>query len=428
MASRNLREEIQRAAGEIGHELERYRLVDALEKTLDFPQSFFRHGTAEYQAFREYAVTLSSRYARNIDPIQSLTQEAKDSIEDQIIRDLNRLAHRMAKAASLQLPSDVDHPTADAPIRTAPAKTLLSFNKCYKEFEGGQFKLGPITLNVEEGDVLALMGANASGKSTLLRIALGELAPTRGKISYPGLPRALTYRSRRSTFGYVPQFPTPWNGPLRENLHYYLSSRGIRGVENQQRVEYYLQRFRLTKYQGYTWGEISGGFKLRFLLARELLVEPKLLILDEPLAHLDIESQFELLDVVKGISTRYMRPITVVLTSQHVYETERFCSKVAVLSDGQLLAHGALAQLNSARPSSIFELETDATMDAVKNAIGGLQAQLRGRAPVYLIVLPTPQSIRQLTDALSSQGVVVKAIRDVSASSRPYFRNVDQSI
>lgn len=427
MDQRNLRDEAQLAAREIGRELERYRLVDALEKTLDFTQSYFRQGSPEFQAFREYATSLSSRYARNVDPTQSVGQDVADNNEDQIIRELNRLAHRMAKAASMRARSDENPALATTPTPST-AKTLISLSGCYKEFGGGQFKLGPITLNVEEGDVLALMGANASGKSTLLKMILGELAPSGGNISYRGLPRTISYRGRRSTFGYVPQFPQSWNGSLRENLHYYLSTRGIRGAENRQRVDFYLQRFRLAKYQNYSWSEISGGFKLRFSLARELLAEPKFLILDEPLAHLDVESQFELLDVIKSISSRFMRPITVILTSQHVYETERFCSKVAVLDDGELLAHGPLSQLNNARPSSIFELETDAAIEVVKDAVSGENAQIRGRSPVYLIVLPAEHPIRQLTDLLASRGVPIKSLRDVSASARPYFRNIDQSI
>jgi ABC-2 type transport system ATP-binding protein len=428
MSLRDLRDEAQLAAREIGRELERYRLVDALEKTLDFPQSFFRQGSSEYEAFREYAISLSARYTRNADPRESLTRQLRDNNEDQIIRELNKLAHRMAKAVSLKLRSDERIPTPAAAAHTTPVKTMVCLSGCYKEFGSAEFTLGPITLKVEEGDVLALMGANASGKSTLLRLILGELAPSRGAISYPGLPRAYTYRGRRSTFGYVPQFPPPWKGSLRENLHYYLSTRGIRGIENQQRVEYYLQRFRLTRYQNYRWNEISGGFKLRFALARELLAEPNLLILDEPLAHLDVESQFELLDIIKGISGRFMRPISVVLTSQHVYETERFCSKVAVLTDGKLLAHGSLSELNNAHQTSIFELETDATIDTLRGAVGGPQSQIRGRVPVYLIELPAGYPIRDLTDRLTSHGISVKAIRDISASSRPYFRNVDQSI
>jgi ABC-2 type transport system ATP-binding protein len=427
MDQRNLRDEAQLAAREIGRELERYRIVDALEKTLDFTQSFFRLGSPEFQAFREYATSLSSRYARNVDPTQSVGLEAADNNEDQIIRELNRLAHRMAKAASMQTPAD-DNRAPSATPTTSIAKTLLSLNGCYKEFGGGQFKLGPVNLNVEEGDVLALMGANASGKSTLLKMILGELAPSGGDISYQWLPRTISYRDRRSTFGYVPQFPPSWNGSLRENLHYFLSTRGIRGAENRQRVDFYLQRFRLAKYQNYSWSEISGGFKLRFSLARELLAEPKLLILDEPLAHLDVESQFELLDVIKSVSSRFRHPITVILTSQHVYETERFCSKVAVLDNGELLAHGPLSQLNNARPASVFELETDATIELVEHAVTGEDAHVRGRSPVYLIVFSSQHPIRQLTDLLASRGVPIKALRDVSASARPYFRNIDQSI
>jgi ABC-type multidrug transport system ATPase subunit len=115
-----------------------------------------------------------------------------------------------------------------------------------------------------------------------------------------------------------------------------------------------------------------------------------------------------------------------VLTSQHIYETERFCSKVAVLKEGRLLIHTTLADLAKTRPGGIFELETDATIDALREAFGEVSCQITGRVPVYLIELPPGYGVREIVELLASQAVFIKAIRDISPSSRAFFRNVDE--
>jgi ABC-2 type transport system ATP-binding protein len=426
MAHQSLGEQTKIEAERISRDLERYRLPDAIEKSLAFSQSYFAVNSPEYRAFRDAAVALSERYELNKSRSESVSRYARDADEDRIISEINRLANRMARAA--QLVDEDEATTRIGPIRSTSASIVL-VEECCKSFDGSEFFLGPVKIAVDEGDVFALMGPNASGKSTLLRMILGELAPSKGRISYPGLKRTFTYRDIRSAIGYVPQFPPYWNGTLGQHLRYYLSVRNVCGEENHRRVEYYLHRFRLKQYEHRSWSEISGGNRLRAALARELLVEPKLLILDEPLAHLDVDSQFDLLEIIKDLSNRFWNPVSVVLTSQHIYETERFCTKVLVLgSGGQPVVAGPLSELKENQDRTFFEIETSAAYDELKRALGETICTVMGRAPVFLVSASNSCTMDRLIKRLVSHQISVVAVRDISSSTRRFFGNADQEL
>jgi ABC-2 type transport system ATP-binding protein len=409
--------EAKKVAARIKSKLQKYQIPSAIEDVLDFPRSFLPDGSSEYKKFRDHAILLADRYSQLANQ-KPEALDIKDAAEEQLILDVHSFTKRTLD--TILYAENVNEAKSRLTNLTQDErKIVISLKDCRKRFTG--FALGPITLDINEGDVLALMGPNASGKSTLLRIILGELAVSSGEVRYTDIPATWGYRAQRSTIGYVPQFFSAWHGPLRENLHYFLSARGITGDENQRRVEYYLHRFHLEEYQDKSWDEISGGFKLRFVLARELLTEPRVLILDEPLAHLDVESQSDLLDIIKTISTRSKRPTSVVLTSQHLYETERFCSKVVVLREGKSVAQGPLNQLNSIHGMSIFELETDSSFDDVVNFLRNIKVQIRARPPIYLIMSVDPLDMEGLLNTLASSGIRIKSIRDISSSARFFF-------
>jgi ABC-2 type transport system ATP-binding protein len=411
------------AAG-IKAKLRNYQLEAAIEDVLDFPRSFLPDRSPEYIKFRDHAILLADRYSRLGRQQSDNALDSDDDDEEQFILDVHSFTKRALDA--IIFAENLRRASGVIRLSQRQAKVVISLKECRKQFGG--FALGPITLDINEGDVLALMGPNASGKSTLLRIILRELSVSNGDVQYPGLPATWSYRGRRSTIGYVPQFPAAWHGPLRENLHYFLSARGVTGDENRKRVDYYLHRFHLEQYQDKNWDEISGGFKLRFVLARELLTEPRVLILDEPLAHLDVESQFDLLDIIKTISTRPKQPITVILTSQHIYETERFCSTAVVLREGKVVVQGPLSHINSIHRMSIFELETDSDSEPVIRFIRQINLRIRARPPIYLIMSDDPLDMDELITALASSKIRIKSIRDISSSSRFFFKDSEQAI
>ena len=411
-------------AERIKSRLRNYQLKAAVEDVLDFPRSFLPDRSPDYSTFCYHANLLAERYARlEAQQSNNALVESNDLDEEQLILDVHSFTKRALDAIIFAKPPRGSSGVAN--LTPTKPTVIVRLKECRKQFAG--FSLGPVTLDINEGDVLALMGPNASGKSTLLRIILSELSVSSGDVEYPGLPTTWTYRGRRSTIGYVPQFPAAWHGPLRENLHYFLSARGVTGDKNRKQVDYYLHRFHLEKYQDKRWEEISGGFKLRFVLARELLTDPRVLILDEPLAHLDVESQFDLLDIIKTISTRPKQPITVVLTSQHLYETERFCSKVVVLREGKVVVQGPLNSLSSIHGSSSFELETDSDLALLIEFSKQRNLRIRARPPIYLITSDDPLNINQLISALASSQIRIKSIRDISSSTRFFFKDSEQA-
>jgi ABC-2 type transport system ATP-binding protein len=426
MAYQTLGEQAKIEAERISCDLEQYRIVDAIEKILAFSQSHFAISSPEYRAFRDTAVALSQRYNASKPIAETVSRRVRDDDEDRIVWEINRLANRMAREA--QLLEDDESTRRNTALKSSPGSIVL-VDECYKSFDDSEFSLGPVQIAIDEGDVFALMGPNASGKSTLLRMILGELAPSKGKISYPGLRRTFTYRNIRSAIGYVPQFPSYWNGTLGQHLRYYLSVRNICGEENNNRVEYYLHRFRLKQYEHQSWNAISGGNRLRVALARELLVEPKLLILDEPLAHLDVDSQLDLLEIIKDLSNRFWDPVSVVLTSQHIYETERFCTKVLVLgSGGKPVVAGHLSELIENQGRVFFEIETPASQDELKRALGETIYKITGRAPVFLVSASQSCTMEILVQRLVSHQIRVVAIRDISSSTRRFFGSANKEL
>jgi ABC-2 type transport system ATP-binding protein len=396
-----------------------YEVRKAVESIALFSRSYFDIESTTFKTCTDKAILIRQTFAR--------AEEIKFEDEATYIVTIKKLTVEITAFLTFAINTlsiqPINNPSPGSGTRDPVFENgiVVSLKECRKDFGRSSFSLGPISMEIERGDTVALMGANASGKSTLLRLMLGELALTSGSITYPGLPIAHTFRSRRSRIGYVPQFPPPWKGPLRDNLHFYLATRGIFGAENQSRVNHYINLFDLSRFSQLSWVEISGGFRLRFALARELLTEPSLLVMDEPLAHLDVISQVELLDIIRNLSKQHQRPLTVVFTSQHIYETERFCSKVAVLKDGTLRIYDKLAALPNDHNLFLFELETLAERSLIQSSLGNHHFRISGTCPVYILTFYSPLSIDTVTRHLSNGAVPIKAIRDISHSSRIYF-------
>ncbi|HSS50570.1 MAG TPA: ATP-binding cassette domain-containing protein, partial [Thermoanaerobaculia bacterium] len=171
------------------------------------------------------------------------------------------------------------------PTATVEARGL---RKIYRD----GFTLSDINLTLRPGEIIGLVGVNGSGKSTLLRVLAGELASDAGDLTYPLLcPESLDWFRIRSQIAFVPQQPFPWLGILEENLNLHAALRQITGRANEDEVEFILHRLGLETYRKAGWAELSGGFQMRFELAKALVGRPRLLILDEPLAPLDINTQ-----------------------------------------------------------------------------------------------------------------------------------------
>lgn len=370
-----------------------------------------------------------------------------------ILKETRLLLRRVS--ASVDAEDDLS-PVADAASRTivgaqgvSPAAidegAVLDARGVGKRHPGTGFVLSPIDLKVMPGQIVGIVGVNGSGKTTLLEILRGEIAPDFGEVHYPRLsPHRHDWRNIRAQIGYVPQRSVPWSGTVRHALEYACALHRIYGEDNERRVDRLLARHGLSAYQDHTWRQLSGGYRLRFDLVLARMHNPKLLILDEPLANLDPVSQQTFLEdlrhLARGeqISIRAGRNsnragtaqletpggVGVVLTSQHLFELE-----AVVGSDVIVLSGGRRVDIQRDRPVTYFEIwRKDLTRELVEMHLSVLRPDaaagsgsgwdIRVGSTATIVALRKGTTVADLVRTASESGLPLDYVRDISSSAR----------
>jgi ABC-2 type transport system ATP-binding protein len=216
-----------------------------------------------------------------------------------------------------------------------PAKPLVILKNVNHEVTGFRLYIG--NLEITPGHMVGVVGPNASGKTTLLRIAAGDLSPSYGAAGYPGLGFARRdWYTIKQKIGYVRQNPGPWPGLVIDNLRFEAAAHGHYRRQNEMWVSQWTERLRLGEHVHKAWYELSAGLKARFELVRVLIRSAPLLVLDEPLAPLDPPMQILFLWDLRKFCQDC--GIGVILSSQHLHEVEAFCDSVIFLQNGQPVA------------------------------------------------------------------------------------------
>jgi ABC-2 type transport system ATP-binding protein len=229
-----------------------------------------------------------------------------------------------------------------------------------KSYRRTKFALEDVSLNLRFGEILGVVGRNGNGKTTLFRLVVGELKADGGDLSFPAIqsrPGPVRWSDVRQQLAYVPQDLPPWHGSLRGSLHYEAAVHDIRGAENEREVDFIIERLGLNEELDKRWHELSGGFKLRFALARALVWKPKLLILDEPLANLDFLTQQVVLSDLRHLTDSMRYPLAVMISSQHLHEIEAVSDKLLLLTKGRQRFFGTTDEIGADRTVNRFELD-----------------------------------------------------------------------
>lgn len=259
-----------------------------------------------------------------------------------------------------------------------------------KRYRKRGFALEPLSFSVCAGQITAIVGRNASGKTTLLRLITGELAPTTGTVEYPLLTQdGAGWKHIKRQIAYISQTQQRWHGTVRHNLNLVAAAHGILGKANTDFVSWHIQRYGLADYEDFTWDELTGGYRTRFELVRALLSRPKLLVLDEPLAQLDVVTRQEFLNDIEVIANSFERPVPVVITSQHLYEIETISNNMIVFDGGKLLYAGALDEVGKNSHSEVYEISInsgEAEVHATLTPLGlqSIEKTIEG----YIVRLP----------------------------------------
>ncbi|SNZ05176.1 ABC-2 type transport system ATP-binding protein [Natronoarchaeum philippinense] len=195
--------------------------------------------------------------------------------------------------------------------------------------------LDGLSLRVEEGEFFGLLGPNGAGKTTFINILVGLARKSGGEARVFGHDVVEDYQQARDAIGLAPQeFNVDRFFPIIEVLEHKAGYHGVPPEEATERAERALERVGILHKRDERFDWLSGGMKRRFLLARALVTDPDLLILDEPTAGVDVQLRHDLWDVVRQLNDE---GTTILLTTHYIEEAERLCDRVAILNEGSKL-------------------------------------------------------------------------------------------
>src|SRR6478735_2684635 len=220
----------------------------------------------------------------------------------------------------------------------------LAITDLVKRYPTGTEALKGVSIEIEEGEFYGLLGPNGAGKSTLIHCTTGLAQPTSGSIEIFGQDAVRHYGAARVAVGLAPQEPNlDWFLTIEETLDYHGGYFGMPRKDRRERATELLEAFSLTDKRHERTRFLSGGMKRRLILARALMHRPKLLILDEPTAGVDVELRLELWHYMQRIKAE--EGTTILLTTHYLEEAEQLCNKIAFINGGEIVAQGNSREL-----------------------------------------------------------------------------------
>jgi ABC-2 type transport system ATP-binding protein len=214
---------------------------------------------------------------------------------------------------------------------------ILIIDSLTKKY-GEKTAVDNLSLRITRGMFFGLLGPNGAGKSTTIKCITGIGKITSGKIIVDGLDVEKDYKEARGKVGLSPQdFNVDFFGTCEKILDYMAGYYGIPEAVRKERVEKLLKRFDLIEHRSKTFDKLSGGLKRRLVLARALVNEPPLLILDEPTAGIDVEQRLALWGYLRELNAA---GTTIILTSHYLEEVEALCTDIAIINNGKIVAQG----------------------------------------------------------------------------------------
>ncbi|MBI5310375.1 MAG: ABC transporter ATP-binding protein [Actinobacteria bacterium] len=221
----------------------------------------------------------------------------------------------------------------------------LEITDLRKQYPTGTEALKGVSLTIQPGEFFGLLGPNGAGKSTLIHCTTGLAQPTGGEIAIFGHDAVHNYRDARIAVGLAPQeLNLDWFLTAAETLDYHGAYFGMPKRDRKERVDELLETFSLTEKAGDRTRTLSGGMKRRLILARAVMHRPKLLILDEPTAGVDVELRLELWHYVQKVNAE---GTTILLTTHYLEEAEQLCNQIAFINHGEIVAQGTSTELSS---------------------------------------------------------------------------------
>ncbi|MBT3851562.1 MAG: ABC transporter ATP-binding protein [Gammaproteobacteria bacterium] len=286
----------------------------------------------------------------------------------------------------------------------------LEISDLQKTYDSGVVALKGINLAVKEGDFFALLGPNGAGKSSTIGIIASLVTKTAGTVKIFDIDTDKNFPEAKRLLGVVSQ-EINFNN-FEKVVDIVTTQAGFYGIpikEAKRKTEITLKRLGLWEKRNEQARTLSGGFKRRLMIAKALIHEPKLLILDEPTAGVDIELRREMWEFLKEINAN---GTTIILTTHYLEEAEQLCKNIAIIDHGELVENTSMKDLLSRLDVQGFVLDINQSLD-VAPSISNFEINLQD-ATTLNVAIKRDQSINDLFDQLTEQGIEVSSMRNES--------------
>ncbi len=300
----------------------------------------------------------------------------------------------------------------------------LAVTALVKTYRGGLQALKGVDLRVDAGDFFALLGPNGAGKSTLIGIIASLVTKTSGQVRVFGHDLDLDPEAVKSCIGLVPQeFNFNLFLPAGEVVVNQAGYYGIPRREARVRAERYLRQLDLWERRDTEMRRLSGGMKRRLMIARALVHEPRLLILDEPTAGVDIEIRRSMWAFLKELNAQ---GTTIILTTHYLEEAESLCRNIAIINDGEIAERTSIAALLGRLHTETFVLNLKGRVTELPQ-LGGFVLNHVDDCTLE-VEMNREHTINGLFDALSRNGIEVLSLRNKqNRLERLFLDMVDQN-
>ena len=293
----------------------------------------------------------------------------------------------------------------------------LSIKDLSKKYKSGVEALKSVSFDVQEGDFFALLGPNGAGKTTAIGIITSLVNKSSGSIEVFGHDLDKELAKAKSCIGVVPQ---EVNLNLFDyNFNILVNQAGFYGIprsEGKKRAEQYLKQMQLWEKRKTNARSLSGGMKRRLMVARALVNRPKLLLLDEPTAGVDIETRRMMWDFLRDLNAN---GTTIILTTHYLEEAEQLCNKVAIIDEGKIIENDSMQNVLKKLKTEVFILNTEKPLDKAPE-IHGYATALKSPQEIEITV-SQEQGVNDAFSTLQASGVKVLSMRNKNSRLEELF-------
>ena len=298
-----------------------------------------------------------------------------------------------------------------------PAIDIKGLTKSYGELKA----LNGVTISIKKGEFFGLLGPNGAGKTTTINILTGLVFKESGSTKVFGKDTITDFRYTRSKIGIAAQeFSVDWFFPIEKLLFFQAGYYGIKPKDAKPLVDSLLNRLGLSSKRNSRLRQLSGGMKRRFQIAKALVHDPEILILDEPTAGVDVELRR---DLWKYLQDLHSRGKTILLTTHYIEEAELLCENVAIIDNGKILKMGA--------PKELTRELGEAGITVVLENLNGLNKKdlenykyTSDKNRLHFSVKDPDEELPKIIRVLSNAGLHIQKIESNKSSLEDVFLNL----